>query len=90
MPITKGKSGGSLKGSRPNNGGARTGSGALVRRIRLSRDAATELRILLLNRRALGGDVDSHRLVDAFVHEKWIEYDVSIERATEALGEAIL
>ena len=90
MPGTKNKSG----GPRPGNPNGTRGhydrsksrkTGPPVRNIHLDKDAASELRILLLARCSLGGDIDEDLLVKSFIHEKWIEYDRTVQAAVETL-----
>ena len=87
MSGAKGRSGGSVKGSRPNNGGGRTNSGPMLRNLRLSKSAAREVRILLRHRQSLGSDIDEVALVEQFIHEKWIEYDSHINSIVSKLSE---
>lgn len=94
MAGTKNKSGGPRPGN-PNGTRGRYDrskskkTGPPVRNIHLDKDAATELRILLLARRSLGSDIDEDLLVKSFIHEKWIEYDQSIQASVEQMEEFI-
>lgn len=90
MAGTKNKSGGPRPGN-PNGTRGRYDrskskkTGPPVRNIHLDKDAARELRILLLNRNSLGSDIDEDLLVKSFIHEKWIEYDSAVQAAVETL-----
>lgn len=86
MSGAKQKSGGSRPGN-PNRkrGGSRPGSGPTKRNLHISRIAALELRILLRNRQAIGIDIDETLLVEQFIHEKWLDYDRSIQEAVATL-----
>ena len=90
MSGAKNKSG----GPRPGNPNGTRGqydrskskkSGPPIRNIHLSRSAAIELRILLRNRQSLVSDIDETILVEQFIHEKWRDYDRSIQDAGETL-----
>jgi len=92
MSGTKNKSG----GPRPGNPNGTRGqydrskskkTGPPTRNLHLSKSAAQELRILLSNRRSLGIDLDEAGLVESFIHEKWLEYDRSIQSAIETLAQ---
>lgn len=90
MAGTKNKSGGPRPGN-PNGTRGRYDrskskkTGPPVRNIHLDKDAASELRTLLLNRNSLGSDIDEDLLVKSFIHEKWIEYDRSVQAAVGTL-----
>ena len=92
MAGTKGRSG----GSRPGNPNKKRGvydrskarkAGAPTQNIHISKSAARMLRILLLNRRALGSNIDENGLVESLIEEMWREYDQSIQKAIEGLSE---
>lgn len=94
MSGTKNKSG----GPRPGNPNGTRGqydrtrakkSGPLKQNISLRREYAQELRILLRNRQSLGSDIDEDRLVESLIHEKWLEYDQSIQASVEQMEEFI-
>ena len=94
MPGTKNKSG----GPRPGNPNGTRGqydrskskkSGPPIRNIHLSRSVALELRILLRNRQSLGSDIDEDHLVEQLIHEKWTEYDQSIQQAVSEMEEYV-
>lgn len=87
MSGVKGRSGGSKRGSRPNNGGARTGSGRPVRRIQLPKDSALELRILVLNAKSMGSQMDEHQFVAMLIRERWVQYDSHINNIVSELSE---
>ena len=88
-----------MSGAKQKSGGPRPGNpngtrgqydrskskktGPPIRNIHLSRSAAIELRILL--RQSLGSDIDETILVEQFIHEKWLDYDRSIQDAGETL-----
>lgn len=75
-----------MAGTKGKSGGARIGSGPTVRRIQLPKEAAIELRILLLHRRALTNrqDLQPVDLIAQFIHEKWLEYDAMIQAMAES------
>lgn len=76
-------------GRRPGagSGGARPGAGRPVNRIHLDKDAAQKLRILVLNRRSLGSEIDEHQFVANLIHEWYDDYEQSIEDAMEEMEE---
>lgn len=49
MPGTKGRSGGSVKGSRPNNGGSRKNAGAMVKSVSFADPVAQSIRVVCLS-----------------------------------------
>lgn len=92
MTGTKKRSG----GPRPGNPNKRRGiydrskarkTGPPTQNIHISKSAAQKLRILLLSRRSLGSGIDEDSLVESFIDEKWIEYDQSIQKTVEELGQ---
>ncbi len=90
MTGTKNKSGGPRPGN-PNGTRGRYDrskskkTGPPTQNIHLDRDGAKKLRILLLNRRSLGSDIDEDKLVAQFIHEKWTEYNRAVQAAVETL-----
>ena len=70
---------------RPGNGGARAGTGALVRRLQLDKKTAQELRILLLARRGATSNAELQPVdvVSQLIHAAWLEYDSSIQQSVE-------
>lgn len=87
MAGIKQRSGGRRPGA--GSGGARAGAGRPVQRIQLSKEIATELRVLILNLRSSGSQIDENQFVANLIHEKWHEYDNEIQKAVEAMEEFI-
>lgn len=78
-----------MAGVKGKSGGARKGSGPIVRRLQLSKDAAQKLRILVSHRRGL---INNQQLqpvdfVEMLIHEAWLEYDAMIQAAVDTLGD---
>ena len=88
MPGIKKRSGGRRPGA--GSGGARSGAGRRIQRINLDKSTASELRVLILNRRSLGSEIDEHQFVANLIHEAWHEYDMSIQQSVEQMEEFIL
>lgn len=75
MSGVKGKSGGSKKGSRPNNGGVRKNVGALVRTVSFTKPIAQSIRAVCLS---LYGKADKDtvtRYVTNLTLYDWQEWD---------------
>ena len=74
-----------MAGTKGRSGGARRGSGPTVRRLRLSKEAALELRILTLNRRGVTGnnEIQPVDIVTEMIHASWLEYDAMIQRLAD-------
>lgn len=78
-------------GSRPKRrdsdrrGGARPGTGPVVRRIHLDADTARSLRVLTLARRSLGSQVTEVDVVSSLIRQAFDEYSASIEEAGDAV-----
>lgn len=82
-------------GSRPGNpngrrGGARKGAGGLVRNIHLSKEVATELRIMTIARRGLTNDqtISPEQVANTLIHTAWLEYDARVQAASEQIQES--
>lgn len=56
-------------------GGARKGSGPIVRNIHLDKDTAQTLRALVRQRRAVSPDIDEHSFVRELIQTAWSELD---------------
>lgn len=85
MPGVKGKSGGKRAGAR------RPSTTAEPATLRLNPQARQELRILILNQRALRNNpqLSQAQLLAEWIHEKWLEYDAMIQKLSEEGSEHV-